>query len=97
MAANTTRRSRVKCITGNATLAEVKAGKIILPKFSGQYIICGGWMRALAVNAAGADTIICGCTEVSLVLKEGDLSVPILDPLQVLAEAAVAEAFSKDR
>jgi len=47
----------VKCITGNATLAEVKAGKIILPKFSGQYIIVGGWMRALAVNAAGADSI----------------------------------------
>jgi len=46
--------------------------------------------------AAGAEMIICGCTEVSLVLKEGDLTVPILDPLQVLAEAAVAEALPKE-
>ncbi len=44
----------------------------------------------------GAEMIICGCTEVSLVLKEGDLAVPIFDPLQVLAEAAVAEALQKE-
>ena len=37
----------------------------------------------------GAELILCGCTEVSIVLKDGDLTVPILDPLQVLAEAAV--------
>ena len=33
--------------------------------------------------------IVCGCTEVSLVLKDGDIAVPVVDPLQVLAEAAV--------
>ncbi len=38
---------------------------------------------------AGADAVICGCTEVSLVLHDGDLSVPVADPLQVLAEEAV--------
>ncbi len=38
---------------------------------------------------AGADAVICGCTEVSLVLHEGDLTVPVVDPLQVLAEKAV--------
>ena len=37
----------------------------------------------------GADLVICGCTEISLVLKDGDLAVPVVDPLQVLAEVAV--------
>lgn len=41
----------------------------------------------------GAKAVICGCTEVSLVLKEGDLPVPMLDPLQVLAEEAVHYAM----
>ena len=38
---------------------------------------------------AGAEAVICGCTEVSLVLHDGDLTVPVVDPLQVLAEEAV--------
>ena len=37
----------------------------------------------------GADLVICGCTEISLVLKDGDIAVPVVDPLQVLAEIAV--------
>jgi aspartate racemase len=37
----------------------------------------------------GSNTVICGCTEVSLVLHNGDLDVPIIDPLQILAEKAV--------
>jgi len=37
--------------------------------------------------------ILCGCTEVSLVLKDGDLTTPVLDPLQVLAEHAVKYAL----
>ena len=40
----------------------------------------------------GADLLICGCTEVSLVLKDGDLRRPVVDPLQILAETAVAMA-----
>lgn len=38
---------------------------------------------------AGADAVLCGCTEVSIVLHDGDLSVPVVDPLQVLAEEAI--------
>jgi aspartate racemase len=38
---------------------------------------------------AGAEAIICGCTEVSIVLHDGDLTVPVLDPMQDLAEEAV--------
>ena len=37
--------------------------------------------------------ILCGCTEVSLVLKDGDLTIPVIDPLQVLAEHAVSHAL----
>lgn len=62
-------------------------------------LIDGGLLLHKVANdlvTAGAEMIICGCTEVSLVLKEGDLAVPIFDPLQVLAEAAVAEALQKE-
>ncbi|MGB6370168.1 MAG: amino acid racemase [Atribacterota bacterium] len=40
----------------------------------------------------GAEAIIAGCTEIPLILKEGDISVPIIDPTQVLAKAAVQKA-----
>ena len=40
----------------------------------------------------GAEAIIAGCTEIPLILKEGDASVPIIDPTQVLAKAAVQKA-----
>jgi len=40
----------------------------------------------------GAEAIITGCTEIPLILKEGDVSVPIIDPTQVLAKAAVQKA-----
>ncbi len=41
----------------------------------------------------GANAVICGCTEVSLVLKDEYLTIPMLDPLQVLAEEAVHYAL----
>ena len=40
----------------------------------------------------GAEAIIAGCTEIPLILKEGDVSVPIIDPTQALAKAAVQKA-----
>ena len=40
----------------------------------------------------GAEAVIAGCTEIPLILKEGDVSVPIIDPTQALAEAAVQKA-----
>ena len=39
-----------------------------------------------------AEAIIAGCTEIPLILKEGDVSVPIIDPTQILAKAAVQKA-----
>ncbi len=40
----------------------------------------------------GAEAIIAGCTEIPLILKEGDVSAPLIDPTQVLAKAAVQKA-----
>jgi aspartate racemase len=38
---------------------------------------------------AGAEMLFTGCTELPLVLRDGDVSVPVLDPTQMLAQAAV--------
>ena len=40
----------------------------------------------------GAEAIIAGCTEIPLILKEGDVPVPIIDPTKVLAEIAIQKA-----
>jgi len=40
----------------------------------------------------GAEAIIAGCTEIPLILKEGDVSVPLIDPTQILARIAVQKA-----
>jgi aspartate racemase len=42
----------------------------------------------------GAQAIIAGCTEIPLVLCEGDLSVPVIDPTWALARAAVRCALA---
>jgi len=39
-----------------------------------------------------AEVIIAGCTEISLILKEEELPVPLIDPTKILAEAAVKKA-----
>ena len=40
----------------------------------------------------GAMGIIAGCTEIPLVLDASDVSMPLFDPLEILAAAAVAKA-----
>jgi len=40
----------------------------------------------------GAEAIIAGCTEIPLLLKEGDVPVPTIDPTQVLAKIAIQKA-----
>lgn len=67
---------------------DVKAGRIT----EGRKIIVH---VANHLAERGADMVICGCTEVSLVLKSGDLSIPIIDPLQILSEVAVATALGR--
>jgi aspartate racemase len=48
-------------------------------------------MRRLAAMlvAAGAETVIAGCTEVPLLLGTGDVTVPLVDSAEVLAQACV--------
>jgi aspartate racemase len=59
--------------------------------------------RRLILEAAehlrlrGAEAIIAGCTEVPLILQDGDLSVPVIDPTWILAQAAVRRAMDQDR
>ncbi len=40
----------------------------------------------------GAQAVVAGCTEVPLVLKEGDLPVPVIDTIYTLAQAAILTA-----
>jgi aspartate racemase len=40
----------------------------------------------------GAETIIAGCTEVPLVLRQSDLPVPLVDPMLLGADACIARA-----
>jgi aspartate racemase len=40
----------------------------------------------------GAEAIVTGCTEIPLILKEGDVTVPIIDSTQVLAKIAIQKA-----
>ena len=43
----------------------------------------------------GAQGIIAGCTEIPLVLKNGYVSIPVIDPTLVLAQKAVEAALKK--
>lgn len=40
----------------------------------------------------GAQCIITGCTELPLILKNGDIEIPVIDPTLVLAQKAVEKA-----
>ena len=53
-----------------------------------------GKIRAVAEKLAseGAQVLLAACTELPLVLRDGDVNVPVVYPRQVLAEAAVRKA-----
>lgn len=53
-------------------------------------------MRRLAalLVAGGAEAVIAGCTEVPLLLGAGDVSVPLVDSAEVLAQACVTRCVS---
>lgn len=50
---------------------------------------------ASRVIDTGVEALICGCTEVSLVLENTDVPVPVIDPLQILAESSAEYAQGK--
>jgi aspartate/glutamate racemase len=48
-----------------------------------------------AIDHRGADGVILGCTELPLVLAEGDLPVPVVDTARVHVEAILDRALSE--
>jgi aspartate racemase len=72
-----TQRNVMKAIYQNIKRGDLEPGRRLL------------YDASLELIEAGAEAVICGCTEVSIVLHDGDLSVPVLDPMQDLAEEAV--------
>ena len=57
----------------------------------------GRMMRDVAdkLVLAGAQAVIAGCTEVSVGLSCSGLTVPLLDPLEILAVALVREGLGR--
>ncbi|CAN5409003.1 amino acid racemase [soil metagenome] len=55
-----------------------------------------GRMKALAATlvARGAEGIVAGCTEVPLLLAQGDVTAPLTDSAEVLAQACVARCLA---
>jgi aspartate racemase len=47
---------------------------------------------AASLVRRGARAVVAGCTEVPLVLGEGDLSVPLIDPMRIGAAACIRRA-----
>jgi aspartate racemase len=47
---------------------------------------------ALKLAEAGAQLMIAGCTEVSLVLERGLLPFPVVDPMEIIARVAIEKA-----
>jgi aspartate racemase len=45
----------------------------------------------------GAQAILTGCTEIPLALKDGDLPVPVIDPVAILVQATLKEARGRRR
>jgi aspartate racemase len=48
--------------------------------------------QAERLIAAGAAASLVGCTDISVVLKDGDLPIPVIDSTTALAERIIAEA-----
>jgi aspartate racemase len=47
---------------------------------------------ARALIERGAEAIVAGCTEIPLVMRPEDLSVPLIEPMRIAAEACIKKA-----
>jgi len=50
---------------------------------------------AIHLQRLGAEAVVAGCTEVPLLLKDGDVAIPVIDPTTILAHAAVRRALDR--
>jgi len=71
-----------------------KGIKAIGPSEGSRYLVLEVSQKFLR---QGAQAIIAGCTEIPLVLKERDLPVPVIDPISLLAQAAIERAKGRKR
>ena len=78
-------REAMKAIYERIKSGDLKGGEEIIRDVAGNLL------------ENGAQIVLCGCTEVSLVLKDGDIPVPVVDPLQILTETAVQVALGNRR
>jgi aspartate racemase len=39
-----------------------------------------------------AQAIIMGCTEIPLILKDNDVTIPLIDPLEIIAKKSIIKA-----
>lgn len=51
---------------------------------------------AAHLRAGGAEVLLAGCTEVPVILHDGDVPLPVIDPTWILAQAAVRRALAED-
>jgi aspartate racemase len=55
------------------------------------------FLRVIArMKAAGCDAVVLGCTEIPLILNDGNSPLPTLDSTRLLAEAALRRAVGKE-
>jgi aspartate/glutamate racemase len=55
-----------------------------------------GSRAATHLLAREAEAVVAGRIEVPLILRDGDLSVPVIDPTTILAQAVVLRARGQD-
>ena len=80
-----------RLLIDNAIRKELTHG-MFLPKTKRSFIDIG--LRH--IKKENVDCVILGCTEIPLLLKEGDLPVPLLDTTQVHVEAIFKAAWTKE-
>lgn len=73
----------MNAIYNHIKTGELESGRLILKKVG------------KGLEKTGIGLIISGCTEISIVLKNEELDIPILDPMQILAEYSVNVALGK--
>lgn len=94
-------RSKIKLILPTRDLQKNSVMKAIFGKEGIKAIGPSAKSKRLILKASkelirqGAQAIIAGCTEVPLVLKEGDLPIPVIDPIAILARVAIEKAQGK--
>ena len=45
------------------------------------------------MHRAGAEAVILGCTELGMIVSDGDATIPLLDTVRIHSEAAVRLAL----